>query len=142
MDRKTHEKTKINVPIKKKFKGNAVKKLKLLVTIVDRSKSLFYLDLLEEFEINMQTVIYGKGTADSQMLNFLGLAESEKAVIVSFVREDKIKDITDILNEKFEKVKNGKGIAFTIPMNSIIGVSIYQFLSNNKTLKKEEKDNE
>ena len=137
MDRKAHEKTKINVPIKKKFKGNAVKKLKLLVTIVDRSKSLFYLDLLEEFEINMQTVIYGKGTADSQMLNFLGLAESEKAVIVSFVREDKIKDITDILNEKFEKVKNGKGIAFTIPMNSIIGVSIYQFLSNNKTLKKE-----
>ena len=29
----------------------------------------------------------------------------------------------------------GKGIAYTIPMQSVIGVSIYQFLSNNKTSK-------
>ena len=45
-------------------------------------------------------------------------------------------------SEKFEKIKNGKGIAYTIPMKSIIGVSIYQFLSNNKTLKKEDKNND
>ena len=107
-----------------------IKKLKLLVTIVDRSKALFYLDILEQFEINMQTVVYGKGTAGSEMLNYLGLAESEKAVIFSFVREDNIKKVLETLTEKFEKVKNGKGIAYTIPLKSIIGVSIYQFLSN------------
>ena len=28
------------------------------------------------------------------------------------------------------KTKNGKGIAFTIPISSVIGVMIYQFLSN------------
>ncbi len=127
--------------MEKKNKTSAVKKLKLLITIVDRSKALFYVDLLEQYEINMQTVIFGKGTADSQMLSYLGLAESEKAVIVSFIREDKIKEVIETLDEKFKTVKNGKGIAFTIPMNSIIGVSIYQFLSNNKTLKKEEKNN-
>lgn len=107
-----------------------IKKLKLLVTIVDRSKALFYLDILEQFEVNMQTVVYGKGTAGSEMLNYLGLAETEKAVILSFVREDNIKKILETLTEKFEKVKNGKGIAYTIPLKSIIGVSIYQFLSN------------
>lgn len=107
-----------------------IKKLKLLVTIVDRSKALFYLDILEQFEINMQTVVYGKGTAGSEMLNYLGLAESEKVVIFSFVREDNIKKVLETLTEKFEKVKNGKGIAYTIPLKSIIGVSIYQFLSN------------
>ena len=37
------------------------------------------------------------------------------------------------------KIKNGKGIAFTIPMQSIIGVSIYQFLSNNTAFLKEGK---
>ena len=142
MNKKTEVKTKVNVPHSKKTKNNGVKKLKLLVTIVDRSKALFYSDLLEEFEVNMQTVIYGKGTADSEMLSYLGLAETEKAVIISFVREDRLKDVVETLNEKFVKVKNGKGIAFTIPLNSIIGVSIYQFLSNNKTLKKEEKNNE
>lgn len=121
--------------------SSAIKKLKLLVTVVDRSKALFYVDLLEQFEINMQMVLYGKGTANTEMLNLLGLAESDKAIILSIIREDKVLDIMETLNEKFEKVKNGKGIAYTIPMKSIIGVSVYQFLSNNKIGKKEEKFN-
>ena len=116
-----------------------VKKLKLLVTIVDRNKTLFYIDLLEQYEINMQMVFYGQGTAGKEMLEYLGLATQEKGVIFSFVREDKIKKVLQILNEKFEKVRNGKGIAYTIPLQSIIGVSIYQFLSNNQTVKKEDK---
>lgn len=121
--------------------SSAIKKLKLLVTVVDRSKALFYVDLLEQFEINMQMVLYGKGTANTEMLNLLGLAESDKAIILSIIREDKVLDIIETLNEKFEKVKNGKGIAYTIPMKSIIGVSVYQFLSNNKIGRKEEKFN-
>lgn len=119
----------------------AVKKLKLLITIVDRSKTLFYVDLLEQYEVNMQMIVFGKGTANSEMLGYLGLAETDKAIILSCVREDKIKEIMATLSEKFEKVKNGKGIAYTIPLKSIIGVSIYQFLSNNTT-KKEDKGNE
>ena len=122
--------------------NQGIKKLKLLVTIVDRSKALYYTDLLEQFEINMQMVIYGKGTADRDMLNLLGFTDNDKTIILSVVREENIKDILETLAEKFEKIKNGKGIAYTIPMKSIIGVSIYQFLSNNKTLKKEEKKNE
>ena len=125
----------------KKNINSSIKKLKLLVTVVDRNKALFYSDLLEGFEVNMQTVVYGTGTADKDMLNYLGLANSDKAVILSFVREDKIKKILDTLSEKFEKVKNGKGIAFTIPVKSLIGVSIYGFLSNNISVKKEEKTN-
>ena len=119
----------------KKTKGDNIKKLKLLVTIVNRSKALYFSDLLEQFEINMQMVIYGHGTANSEMLSYLGLAESEKAVIVSCIREDNIKKASEVLDEKFDKIKDGKGVAFTIPLKSIIGVSIYQFLSNNRTNK-------
>lgn len=119
----------------KKVSGTGIKKLKLLVTIVNKSKSTFYLDLLEQYEVNMQMVISGKGTANSEMLNLLGLVESDKVVILSVVREDKINDVLETLKEKFEKIKNGKGIAYTISMQSVIGVSIYQFLSNNKTKK-------
>ena len=126
----------------KKNVTSDIKKIKILVTVVNRSKTLFYTDLLEQFEVNMQMVIYGHGTADSEMLNYLGLAESDKTVIISFVREDKLKEVLDTLKEKFEKVKNGKGIAYTIPMKSVIGVSIYQFLTNNKDVKKEASNNE
>ena len=112
-----------------------VKKLKMLITVVDRSKSLFYVDLLEQFEVNVQMVMYGRGSANSEMLNLLGIAESDKAVIMSYIREDKVKEALDTLNEKFHKVKNGKGIAYTISLDSIIGVSMYQLLSNDRTLK-------
>lgn len=128
----------INKPNTKKIKNSNIKKLKVLVTIVNRSKALFYLDLLEQYEVNMQLVLYGNGTANTEMLGLLGLVETEKAVILSIVREDKIKVISEVLTEKFDKVKEGKGIAYTIPIKSLIGVSIYQFLANNQT-KKEEK---
>lgn len=126
--------------VKKKVTSN-IKKVKILVTIINRSKTVYYVDLLEQYEVNMQMVIYGSGTADSQMLSYLGLAESEKTVILSFVREDRVKEVLDVLQEKFDKIKNGKGIAYTIPMKSVIGVSIYQFLTNNKQIKKEDKAN-
>ena len=128
----------ITKPYTKKTKNSSIKKLKVLITIVNRSKDLFYLDLLEQYEVNMQMVLYGNGTANTEMLGLLGLVETEKAVILSIVREDKIKEISEVLKEKFNKVKDGKGIAYTIPMKSLIGVSIYQFLANNQT-KKEEK---
>lgn len=127
-----------NLPNTKKTKNPNIKKLKVLITIVNRSKALFYTDLLEQYDVNMQMTLYGNGTANSEMLGLLGLVETEKAVILSIVKEDKIKDIKMVLAEKFDKVKDGKGIAYTIPMQSIIGVSIYQFLANNQ-IKKEDK---
>lgn len=116
-----------------------VKKLKILITVIDRSKTLFYVDLLEQFEVNVQMVLYGRGTANSEMLNLLGISEQDKSVIISFIKEEKIKDALDMLSEKFNTVKNGKGIAYTIPLDSIIGVAMYQLLANDKTIKEGEK---
>jgi hypothetical protein len=116
-----------------------VHRLKLLITVVDRSKALFYLDLLEGFEVNVQMVLYGRGTASSQMLDLLSIAESDKAVIISYIREDKVKGALETLDDKFQRVKNGKGIAYTIALDSIIGVSMYQLLSNDRTVREGEK---
>ncbi len=109
----------------------APKKLKILMTIVDRSKVDFYMDVLEGYEVNLQATIFGKGTAPSEMMQYLGLSHMGKAVIISVVQEEKIKEIFAAYEDKYFKTKNGKGIAFTIPISSVIGVLIYQFLSNN-----------
>ena len=127
-----------NAPAKNQV--SSVRKLVLLFTVVDRSKTLFYVDLLEQFEVNVQMVLYGKGTADSQIRDLLGLTESEKSVIISYIREDKVKEALETLDEKFHKVKNGKGIAFTVALDSIIGVSMYQLLSNDRTVVPKEGD--
>ena len=84
-------------------------------------------------------VLYGRGTANSEMINILGIVEQDKSVIITFIQEEKIKEALDTLSDKFNKVKNGKGIAYTIPLDSIIGVAMYQLLANDKTIKEGEK---
>ena len=109
----------------------AIKKLKLLFTVVDRPKQEFYLDVLSQFEVNLQMVVAGKGTATSELVDMLGL-NIHKATILSVVREDKVESILHGLEDRFHTIKNGKGIAFAVPLSSVIGVNLYQFLSNNR----------
>ncbi len=114
-----------------------LQKLKLLITVVNRNKAEFYIDLLTAYEVNFQTSVLAQGTARSDMLYMLGLEDSDKSVIFSVLREDKSMEAMHALDEKFHTLKNGKGIAFTIPLTSVIGVAIYRFLSNNRTPVKE-----
>lgn len=109
------------------------KKLKILITVVNRSKMEFYMDLLQNYEINFQTSVLAQGTAKSETLSLLGLEDSDKSVIFSVIREDNATDALHALEDKFHTVRNGKGIAFTVPMSSVIGVAIYRFLSNHKS---------
>ncbi len=109
----------------------AIKKLKLLCTIVDRTKGEFYLDVISQFEVNCQLAMAGMGTAKSDLIDMLGL-NIHKIVIFSVIREDLAEPIIHCLEDKFETIKNGKGIAFAVPLSSVIGVNLYQFLSNNR----------
>ena len=110
---------------------SAIKKLKLLFTVVDRPKAEFYLDFISQFEVNCQMALNGLGTANSDLVDMLGL-NIHKAVILSVVREDMVDTIMNALEEKFGIIRNGKGIAFAVPLSSVIGVNLYQFLSNNR----------
>ncbi len=110
---------------------SAIKKLKLLITVVDRAKGEFYMDVLSQYEINCQMALQGMGTATSDLIDMLGL-NRHKAVLMSVVREDKVETVLHALEDRFTTIKNGKGIAFAVPLSSVIGVNLYQFLSNNR----------
>lgn len=111
--------------------GSAIKKLKLLITVVDRPKGEFYLDVISQFEVNSQLLVGGLGTANLHLVELLGL-NIHKAVILSLAREDQVGPIMDCLEEKFATIKKGKGVSFAVPLSSIIGVNAYQYLSNNR----------
>ena len=119
----------------------APQKLKLLITIVNRDKADFYMDLLQSFEVNMQFCALGRGTAGSDLLHVMGLEDSGKAVIFSIVREDRAEVALAALDERFKTIKNGKGIAYTEPMSGMIGVSLYSFFCNNRKAVKEDLTN-
>ena len=86
---------------------SAIKKLSLLITVVERSKGEFYMDVLSEYEINCQMLLPGKGTANSNVVEMLGL-NINKAVILSIVREDMVDPVIKCLEEKFETIRKGK----------------------------------
>ena len=110
---------------------SAIRRLKLLFTVVDRQKSEFYLDVISQFRVNCQLVTGGLGTAGSELAELLGL-NLHKAVILSVIREDETDAVMNCLEEKFETIRGGKGIAFAVPLSSVIGVNLYQFLSDNR----------
>ena len=115
---------------------SAIKKLKLLFTVVDRNKGEFYTDVLSQFSVNCQLVLPGMGTAASDLVELLGL-NLHKAVVISVVREDLVDTIMTTLEEKFSTIRNGKGVSFAVPLSSVIGVNMYQFLSDNRMKKGE-----
>ena len=110
---------------------SAIKKLKLMITVVDRSKGEFYLDVISQFDVNCQMTASGLGTASSDIMELLGL-EPHKTVILSVVREDMMDSVMNTLEEKFETIRNGKGVAFAVPLSSVIGVNLYRFLADRR----------
>ena len=132
--------TKIRRKTKKeKTAFTDVKKLKLLITVVNRNKTEFFIDFISGFEVNLQTSLPAQGTAKSETLHLLGLEDSDKSVILSVIREDKAEEILHGLEDKFHSLRGGKGIAFTTPLTSVIGAATYRFLSDNRAVVKEEK---
>jgi len=118
----------------KKLRNNfSIDKLELLVTIVPRKKGDFYIDFIQSFECNMQFSCLGEGTASNELLNMLGLLSKEKTVIFSLVQSEKIPIILSSIENKFNTIKDGKGIAYTIPLSSIIGLQVFKFLYNKRS---------
>ena len=124
----------------KNVSGN---RLMLLVTIVNRKKAEYYADLIQDMGANLSFVAMGEGTASPGMKELLWdykkaggilllLRDSLKAVIFSVVKEKSQNTILRTLNDKFASIREGKGIAFTVPFSSVIGASVFNFLSDNR----------
>ncbi|MCX4362676.1 MAG: hypothetical protein OSJ74_04770 [Clostridia bacterium] len=134
---KQHSDSQKSKPVaSNKVKSN---RLKLLITIVARKKAEYYTDLIQSFDVNMQMVVLAEGTANAKMLGLLGLLDSEKVVIFSVIQENKVADALSMLEHKFQTIRDGKGVACTVPLTSVIGTLIYGFLSNNRLTVKENK---
>jgi len=106
------------------------KKLSLYVTIVNKGLASPVMRLFERCGSSAQFVQRGEGTAQKEIYDILGVADTDKDIVLSFISQDKIPDIKDELNAFFIANKKNRGIGFSIALTSIIGVRVYQFLAN------------
>ena len=112
-------------------------KLELLLAVVHNDKAAYYSSLIQSHQANLQLTVPAKGTTHL-ILDYLGLTERPKTLIASVVRADQSERLISLLDDLFKKGKDYKGLAFTIPMTSVIGTLVYGFLSNDKRTVKEE----
>ena len=110
--------------------------LELVIAIVEKSKTPFYVDLLQSLGSNMQVVTGAKGTADVRILDMLGLVNHEQNAIFSVVRSDRLEETMDALEDRFRNLKNGKGIAMAVPLSSSNGTMVYGFLTGDERMVK------
>ena len=118
-------------------RNTAPMKLELLLAVVHNDKAAYYSSLIQAHQANLQLTVPAKGTTH-MILNVLGLTEKPKSLVMSVVRADKAASLISLLDQTFKKGKNYKGIAFTVPMTSVIGTLVYGFLANDKRTVKEE----
>ena len=119
-------------PTKNGHSRVSMNRLKVLITVVSRSKADFYMDYIQSFGVNMQMLLYGQGTAPLEIATAMGLLDSSRAVIFSVIGEENEQNALESLERKFNTIVGGRGIAYTIPLSSIIGKSIFNFLSDNR----------
>ena len=110
----------------------------LMTTIVDRKIVNKYSDLFEENNLHVMFLTLGYGTAANEVLNYLGLDSTEKAVIFSVLEEESWQNTKKQLQKKLQIDAPGGGIAFIIPLSSIGGKKTLQFLLESQDYQKEE----
>lgn len=93
--------------------------LKLLVFIVDWSKSNALTDILKKEYVRFHFICKGRGTASSDILDLLGIGSTEKAVVLCLEPDFRVPDLLKHVSRKLGFHSPGTGIAFTIPLSGI-----------------------
>ena len=105
-------------------------KIKVFISIVPLGQADGVVKLLEKVGVNYSVITQGEGTG-SKFIPTL-VTDNKKQIIFSFVREDLTDAVKTILKERFSVSKASNGISFSIELTSVMGVSIYKFLSNTR----------
>ena len=104
-------------------------KLSIFITVVPKGQGhavtkLFYLG-----GSNAQYIELGEGTAVEEIRDILGIEDNSKEIIFSIIPNSKIDNMKKELEAFFLAGNKNKGIGFSIPMTSLIGMKVYQFLT-------------
>ena len=94
-------------------------RIKLLFSVVRPSDEGKLKEILDDGSVALSYTFAGTGTARSQVLDYLGIGETNKSVVVSLIPESDEESIMRALRNKMALYLVGKGISFTVPLTGI-----------------------
>ncbi|MDD2189297.1 MAG: hypothetical protein PHV71_01055 [Eubacteriales bacterium] len=110
-------------------KQPAVKRIKLLVAIVDRGKGDTVAEILRDSGVTFNMIAPAACDSGSDIMDVLGLSNQERDMILSVVTEDKVPAVMQKLLYKLDLDERGNGIAFTIPIIGVSGPKALRYMS-------------
>ena len=99
--------------------ADSMERIKLMVTIVDREKTARAAEIYAAAGAVLHYATPGLGTANSDLLDYLGLGETGKSVIFSLVPEGRAIGLLRTAKEALNLSRPGKGILFTMPLSGV-----------------------
>lgn len=129
---KTNEKAIEHTPFEE---TNEIKPLKMFVIIVPYGQANGIIKILHDLNVAVSITTNGEGTymRESQ------LQGPKKQLIFTFIKEEDVPSFKEKISERFHISSAAKGIAFSIKLSSVAGVSVYKFLTNTRQINKENK---
>lgn len=112
--------------------------LYMMVTITDRKQAKKFNTFYSENGLDVSINTLGHGTAASEVLDYFGLENNEKAVMFQFVTDETWKNVKKALQAQMKIEIPGTGIAFTVPLSSVGGKKALNYLTAGQTYIKEE----
>ena len=109
-----------------------------MVTITGRDQGERFSSMHKSEKIPVILVALGKGTASSEVLDCLGLEESDKIVLFTAVTGDVWKHVKKGMETKLNIDVPGTGISFIVPVSSMGGQKSLRFLLAGQEFEKEE----
>ncbi len=111
--------TKIERPRVEKIKAPRPNRTKLLVSIVNHSDGKQLKTILDECSVSLSLSFDGTGTARSSILDYFGIGETEKTIVLSLFPESDEDLIIREIRTKMSLYLVGRGISFTVPLTSV-----------------------
>ena len=108
----------------------------LLMTITKRCVGRRLLSCYEKTGIPASFCMLAQGTATSETLDFLGLEVTEKLVTLTVASSDTWIQAKREMEENLQIDVPGTGIAFIMPMSSVSGKKVLQFLTDGQQVEK------
>ncbi len=105
---------------------------KMVVAIVPYGQANGIVKILNELECAMTLITNGEGTFQREAT----LSGSKKQIVFGFLKENKIEEFKEKAQKRFSTSSATKGVAFSIRLTSVAGVSVYKFLTNTRNVVK------
>ena len=109
-----------------------------MISIVNRRQAKRFQDVYAAAGASLGMVTLGRGTAVSDVLDYFGLAATEKAILCHMVTQETWRAAKSQLQKKLHIDVPGTGIAFIVPVSSVGGKKQLQYLLNEQSFEKGE----